>query len=39
MSLNGIFGKKYKLESSDNFDNYMKKLGKIFIVFTLCDSL
>lgn len=25
--MEGFFGKKYKLETSENFDNYMKKLG------------
>lgn len=28
MALDGFFGKKFKLETSDNFDNYMKALGK-----------
>lgn len=25
-----FFGKKYKLEASDNFDAYMKALGELF---------
>lgn len=32
MVLDGIFGKKYKLETSEKFDEYMKALGKLFFV-------
>lgn len=28
MALEALFGKKYKLASSDKFDEYMKALGK-----------
>ncbi|CAH1110175.1 unnamed protein product [Psylliodes chrysocephalus] len=31
MSLVGILGKKYKLEKSENFDDYMKTLGVGFV--------
>ncbi|CAG9854310.1 unnamed protein product [Phyllotreta striolata] len=31
MSLTELLGKKYKLSTSDNFDEYMKKLGVGFV--------
>lgn len=33
MALDGFFGKKFKLETSDNFDNYMKALGEFLICY------
>lgn len=33
--VDSIFGKKYKLESSDKFDEYMKALGKEFSLLIL----
>lgn len=30
MPLAAMFGKKYKLEKSEKFDEYMKALGNIF---------
>lgn len=45
MSLADIIGKKYKLASSDNFDGYMKALGKyanfkclIFVDYKVCTN-
>lgn len=33
MALDSVLGKKYKLEKSEKFDEYMKALGIVIIIF------
>lgn len=35
MGLVDIIGKKYKLDSSENFDAYMKALGKYIFIYVI----